>query len=329
MLKYIRVSIGTAAILGLTKIKMLAKPTTAYLMTYYPGKCLGNCGFCTQARTSKTGSEYLSRVIWPRYPFSKVLNSLERSSEFKRICIQVLIYPNYVNETLEIVNHLKSKVNIPISVSIYPRNVSDLVKLKEAGVERIGIGVDAATKSLFEKIKSPFSWEKTLKLIDEALRIFGRGRVSVHLIYGLGERDIDFIKLMLKLNNRGIRIGLFAFTPMEGTRLANRKPPEQSKYRAIQLSHFLITKHSATMRNFQFDENGDLTKIIFPRDLLLKIIRSGDPFITKGCPNCNRPFYNEPPRRPLYNYPTIDMAKKDLMIIMQQLKSYIPKNVIN
>lgn len=323
MIRYIRVSIGTAALLGLTKIKMLAKPTTAYLMTYYPGKCLGNCGFCTQARTSRTESEYLSRIVWPKYPFSKVLNSLERSSGFKRICIQVLIYPNYVDETLEIVRQIKSRVSIPISVSIYPRSISDLFKLKKAGVERIGIGIDAATKSLFEQVKLPFSWNKTLDLIYEALRIFGRGRVSVHLIYGLGEKDIEFIDFMLKLHNKGTRIGLFTFTPMEGTQLADRKPPEQSKYRAIQLSHYLIAKYSATIENFQFDENGNLTRIIFPQDVLLKIIQSSEPFITKGCPNCNRPFYNEPPRGPLYNYPTLDMAEKNLTLIIRQLKEYI------
>jgi biotin synthase-related radical SAM superfamily protein len=30
---------------------------------------------------------------------------------------------------------------------------------------------------------------------------------------------------------------------------------------------------------------------------------SGEPFQTSGCPDCNRPFYNEQPSGPLYNYP--------------------------
>lgn len=323
MVKYIRVSIGTAAVLGLIKMKMLAEPTVAYLMTYYPGKCFGNCSFCTQARTSKTSSEYLSRIVWPRYPFSKVLTSLERSNAFKRICIQTLIYPNYVDETIDIVRQLKLRVDLPISVSIHPRNINDLIKLKEIGVERVGIGVDAVTKQLFNQIKASFSWEKTLKLIDEAIKIFGRGKVSVHLIYGLGERDVEFINFMLKMHSKSIRIGLFTFTPMEGTELAHMKPPKQSKYRVIQLVHYLITHHNVSMENFQFDENGNLIKIIFPKSLILKVIESGEPFVTKGCPDCNRPFYNEPPRGPLYNYPTIKMARADLQVIRKQLRDYI------
>jgi biotin synthase len=50
--KQIRVSVGTAIILGLIKGKLDAEPTTAYLMTYKAGKCTANCGFCPQARDS-------------------------------------------------------------------------------------------------------------------------------------------------------------------------------------------------------------------------------------------------------------------------------------
>jgi biotin synthase len=35
---------------------------------------------------------------------------------------------------------------------------------------------------------------------------------------------------------------------------------------------------------------------------------TGEPFQTSGCPDCNRPFYNEQPGGPLYNYPRPLMA---------------------
>lgn len=323
MVKYIRVSIGTASMLGLTKIRMMAKPTTAYLMTYYPERCMGNCSFCTQARTSRAESNYLSRIVWPKYPFKKVLSALEKSTAFKRVCLQVIIYPNYVSEALEIISNIKSIADVPISVSIYPRNREDLIRLKEVGAERIGIGVDTVSEKLFRQIKSSFSWRKTLNLMDDALEIFGRNKVSVHLIYGLGEKDVDFIKFMLNLHRKGARIGLFAFTPVEGTQMAHMRQPSQSRYRAIQLAHYLIVNESAEMNDFKFDENGNLRKINLPKNKLLRIIRNGEPFTTKGCPNCNRPFYNEPPRKPLYNYPLISMAREDISIILKQLEEYI------
>jgi biotin synthase len=39
------------------------------------------------------------------------------------------------------------------------------------------------------------------------------------------------------------------------------------------------------------------------KPLLITVINSGKPFLTSGCPNCNRPFYNEKPSGPLYNFP--------------------------
>ena len=38
-------------------------------------------------------------------------------------------------------------------------------------------------------------------------------------------------------------------------------------------------------------------------DLLRETVKTGIPFMTSGCPGCNRPYYNERPSGPLYNYP--------------------------
>ncbi|MEM4243701.1 MAG: radical SAM protein, partial [Candidatus Bathyarchaeia archaeon] len=45
-----------------------------------------------------------------------------------------------------------------------------------------------------------------------------------------------------------------------------------------------------------------------------------EPFLTSGCPACNRPFYNEKPSGPIYNYPRavrseeIKMIKRELSL---------------
>jgi biotin synthase len=36
---------------------------------------------------------------------------------------------------------------------------------------------------------------------------------------------------------------------------------------------------------------------------LLEALKDGEAFRTTGCPGCNRPFYNERPSGPFYNYP--------------------------
>ena len=80
----IRVSLGTAIVLGLLDGKLDAQPTTAYLMTYKVGKCTANCGFCPQAEGSKSSTELLSRVTWPTFPTPNVLAALSNAARRKK-----------------------------------------------------------------------------------------------------------------------------------------------------------------------------------------------------------------------------------------------------
>jgi biotin synthase len=52
-----------------------------------------------------------------------------------------------------------------------------------------------------------------------------------------------------------------------------------------------------------FTPTGELVDFGAANDLLRATIESGEPFRTSGCPNCNRPYYNEKPSGPIYNYP--------------------------
>jgi biotin synthase-related radical SAM superfamily protein len=73
MVELVRVSYGTAIAMGLIKARMLVRPTTAYLMTYWPGHCRNNCAFCAQARDSRADLERLSRVTWPAFDVEDVV----------------------------------------------------------------------------------------------------------------------------------------------------------------------------------------------------------------------------------------------------------------
>jgi lipoyl synthase len=53
---------------------------------------------------------------------------------------------------------------------------------------------------------------------------------------------------------------------------------------------------------FVFDKDV-LTDFGISKEELDEIVELGEPFVTKGCPNCNRPFSTESPGGPFYNYP--------------------------
>ena len=52
-----------------------------------------------------------------------------------------------------------------------------------------------------------------------------------------------------------------------------------------------------------FDDDGCLIGFGISERQLQEVIETGEPFVTSGCPGCNRPYYNEKPGGPIYNYP--------------------------
>jgi biotin synthase-related radical SAM superfamily protein len=307
----IRVSTGTAMVLGLLNGKVDAAPTTAYLMTYRVGKCASNCGFCPQARGSKSSIEFLSRVSWPIFQTSNVTPALAKATEkgiIKRVCIQALNYPNVFVHLKALVQVTKNHSVVPISVSCQPLNKENIELLKKAGVNRLGIALDAATEAVFNKVKGKdvggsYIWEGQLLMLREALQIFGKGNVSTHIIVGLGETEREAAEIVQKCVDMGILPVLFAFTPVRGTALECRTAPLVQSYRRIQLTRYLIVKCLGNYESMQFDSTGRIQGFSLGSDLLKSVIDSGEPFRTSGCEDCNRPFYNEKPSGPIYNYP--------------------------
>ncbi len=260
----------------------------------------------------------LSRIIWPPYELKKVLLKLEENSDgLERICIQAVNYPNVVNDIHELVGEIKGVCRLPISVSCQPLGKEEINRLEEAGVDRVCVPLDAATPEFFERAKGgSYTWEGHWDALEQAQRIFG-DRVSTHLIVGLGENEEEMIRTIQLLHDRNITIGLFAFTPIAGTPFADKPKPNVVSYRRIQLARHLIVKRMSKAKKMHFNDE-QISDFGVPRDVLFRTIDSGTPFRTSGCPGCNRPFYNESPREPIYNYPR-KLASKEITVIRGQL----------
>lgn len=307
VIKKIRLSIGTAIQLGLETGTSDPFFSTAFLMTYWKGRCQANCAFCPQARDSTSASDRLSRISWPEYDFEKVIEKLSQVMGFKRICIQTINYPNVINETVYIAKRLRSVSKLPMSVAMHPIGIEDLRQLKDSGVSSIGIALDACTPSLFEEVKgekrdSVYRWNKHLQGLEEALAIFGKGSVTTHLIIGLGETEKEAVDFIFSMYEMGITVGLFAFTSIKGTSLERNQAPNLSSYRRIQIARELISKGLLSREQIQERLNGEIALNI-NSDLVHELLSAGEAFQVTGCKGCNRPYYNERPGGPMYNYP--------------------------
>jgi len=233
---------------------------------------------------------------------------IRKSSIFKRVCLQTILKKNFLYEIVNFINILKEfGVDLPTSIAITPVPKDVLKKLKLLGIDRIGIGLDVATPKLFERMKKPYSWDIYWRFIDRSIRILGK--ITVHLIFGLGESLVDFLTTMTKVISQGADVALFPYTPIKDLKVSER--PELEVYRVVQAIRYLLTKGYKLNEIIELDEG----KLVI-KDLIYDVPL--DAFLTSGCPNCNRPFYTESPLK-IYNYPSFNLLVRDKNAVYEQL----------
>lgn len=325
----IRVSVGSATVLGLTTGTLDTPPTTAYMLTYHPGRCSANCLFCSQAKNSQSRGDLLSRVNWPTFNLGAVLDAIAKEDRhIERVCIQAVNYPGVIEDVMTIASLILSRRQIHVSVSCQPMDSEALHSFHSIGVERIGIPVDAATPNLFDRLKGhgaggPYSWERHMDALHQAVSTFGVDKVTTHLIVGLGETDREAMEFIQEMVDSGVFPALFAFTPIPGTQLEDRDPPPIRRYRLIQTARYAVVNRLIRLEDMRFDASGSIVDIGVPTEELKRIIRSGLPYLTSGCPGCNRPYYNERPSGPLYNFPR-PLKQNEIEEIERIVKESLP-----
>jgi len=296
----INVSVGTAGVLGLAEVPMDVAPTTAYLML--GGRCSMACAFCAQARTSQASALHLSRVTWPEFPLADTLDRLAQAvarGAIRRCCLQVTAGQGYFDRALAVVEAVKSVTGVPLDAAILPPTMAHVAELIAAGVDHVGFGLDAACERVFRRVKGG-DWARSLRLVEETARRYP-GRVAAHLIVGLGETEGEAVATVQMLHDWGVTVGLFAFTPVRGTAMAGHPPPPLATYRRVQAARHLIAAGLARAEDLAFSPDGRLVGFGLPG--LPALLADGVAFQTSGCPDCNRPYYNERPGGPIYNYP--------------------------
>jgi biotin synthase-related radical SAM superfamily protein len=295
----IKVSSGTLGVLGLADSRLDAPPTTAYLMV--GGRCARDCAFCAQAKSSEASATALSRVNWPEWDETEALDAVQHAcatGKIQRCCLQVTVSAGSVESARSIAARLGRQV--PISVSAVA-SVEQVAELLHSGVERVGLSLDAANEDVFRRVKGG-DLHKALAGIQEAAGCFP-GRITTHLMVGLGETEEEMVRLMAQLLDGGVTPSLFAFTPIRGTAMEAETPPSLARYRRLQVARHLLRQGLCSAQDLSFSGEGQVVSFGLPSSELEQVLDDGRAFQTSGCAGCNRPYYNEAPRGPMYNYP--------------------------
>lgn len=296
----IRVSLGSAAILGLRELKMTAPSQTIYLMN--SGGCEFNCSFCAQAKCATSEQDKLSRVSWPEYDLTQVLEALKNKQEnYKRICFQVVNSPGIFKTLAETTKKIReSAPEAQIAITIRTYKPEDVEAIFTAGADEVGLSIDVVNEEQFAKIKGG-----NLRIYkDFILHIADKfpSKIATHLIVGMGETEKEMVEIMQELNEHKVIIALFAFTPVKGAKLEFDQAPDISHYRRIQVALYLIRHNLA--KSFNYNEAGQIIDFGYNKKELGELLKNSNVFETSGCKDCNRPYYNERVGdKELYNYP--------------------------
>ncbi|SMD12066.1 radical SAM protein [Sporomusa malonica] len=343
---YVQTSLAGAMALGLEPGSFYrnAYPGSLNLLMTYQEGCRANCSYCGLARERHAAPDENTfiRVKWPAYKLSNIIEILMRPPQaaaakvqrLGRICISMITHPEAADDCIEIVKRLSDATPLPISVLASPTMLQDASAffrdIKSAGADRVGIAVDAATPELFsatrgQAVGGPHRWETYWESIEQAVKVFAKDYVSVHLIVGLGETEQAMVQTIQKANKYGAQAHLFSFCPEPGSLLSNHKPPSLGQYRRIQVAAYLLNRNQITADELCFDAHGKIISFGKQLDALLgDDLAAGQPFMTSGCPNregcvaCNRPYGNERPGPVLRNYP-FQPGDSDIQTIKGQI----------
>ena len=316
----VRASIGTLAVLGLRQIRMAAVPTTAYLMT--SGRCAGDCAYCGQGQGAVGDHDRLSRITWPEVSEGQLIEAfVAHPGAFQRVCFQTTASRGALGQVRALVPQILQASGAPISVSYRVTSREEADQLFSAGVQRIGVAIDCCSGHLYPQIRGGTLADAT-SLVKEMAALYP-GRISTHLIVGLGEDEMEAADLMLELHRSGVLVSLFAFTPVHGTRMERSSPPELVSYRKLQMLLGLLDWQEEEHLTVTCDARRRIHSFGISEVQMRSFLQRHFVFVTHGCPGCNRPFYTEAPGGTMFNFPNVpaEAGQREIDEFIEDLKS--------
>jgi len=343
---FLQTSLAAAMTMGFRSGKFFreAKLYCINLLLTYKEGCRASCAFCGLSKSRKLVGEERDksfiRVEWPIYDLYDIIDALNSSKcdHVERVCISMVTNKRAVDDILIVNKKISSQTDKSLSALISPTIIKNnwLTLLKNSGVDKVGIAIDAATPKIFDQlrgsgVRGPHKWEKYWKIVKESINVFKKGNVGIHLIVGLGETEKEMALLFQEINDMHINIHLFSFFPESNSKLERSDQPGIGQYRRIQLLRYLMDLNEIHYENLIFNSQNQITDFGIEKKIIQEAIESGIPFKTSGCSSktldvaCNRPFANCTPFQAYMgecrNFP-IDPTSEDIKLIKKQLKDY-------
>ncbi len=333
---HIRISMAAAIELGLKPGLMYrgAKCPCINLLLNYEAGCYATCTYCGLARERPglAAENTFIRVGWPVIRTEDIARTIgENTERVGRVCIAMVHHPRAYEDTLTVTRQVLAHADVPISGLVMATllNEERLLALKEAGIDIIGLGLDAASEEVFGETRGrgangPHSWAQHWEIVTLAREIFGPKNVNCHVVVGLGETDRELVDLFHRCRSIEVEAYLFSFNPEPGTVMEDVPRAPIERLRRVQLVKHLIEDEGLPKEAVEFGDKGEIVYVDAPKEIVDRLIVSGTPFMTDGCPDrkgevaCNRPFGSYKPGEEFRDYP-FQPTESDLIQIRREM----------
>ena len=334
---YLQTSLAAAMVLGFRPGRFYrdVSLTCINLLLTYGGGCRANCTFCglARCRPGETVDKSFIRVEWPLLPTEALLEGIAHRREgLRRVCLSMVTHPRAYGDAVEISRRITTATGLPLSALITPTLIpkGGLEELRDAGVGRIGVGLDAAGVRGFHRTKGrgaggPHRWERYWEVIQAARDLFGPWTVSCHIIVGIGETDRELAELFIRLKGQQVRAHLFSFYPEPESAMGRRRRPSLARWRRLQLVRYLLETGQTGARDLTYNTRGYMSGIGASAQAIDRAIEGGLPFLTGGCPGeegtlgCTRPFGSYRPGQPFRDFPFMPDSQ-DISRVRRELR---------
>ncbi|HWQ20727.1 MAG TPA: radical SAM protein [Methanotrichaceae archaeon] len=196
---------GKTIVNGILEPALSHCPDQAYLTI--SGSCIYDCKFCPVP--------LLNGDIKSLEIILQMVEDAKRTGGLKAISLTsgVVKSPeDEVRNAVEVVKALRARYDLPIGVSVYPTETSS-EDLHAAGATEIKYNVETTDPEIFARYCPGLSLPYVLKSLENAVRIFGKNRVSSNFILGLGESDECVMSGVDRLAHMGVIPNLRPISP--------------------------------------------------------------------------------------------------------------------
>ena len=148
-------------------------------------QCTYDCKFCSVPKFQGK-IKTLEQVL-------EIVENAHKDGKLKTIAFTSGVAATPENEIERVVKYVQAvkKYNVPVGVAVYPATGSSQ-RLKDAGVTEVKYNVETMDREIFERVctgRKGHSLDFILDSLRDAVKVFGKNRVSSNIIIGLGETD--------------------------------------------------------------------------------------------------------------------------------------------